>query len=79
MSKTVVQLVPEKKPPRPSKAAITKLKEDPTLAGDFDAKFGAGSAALHLNQTAELTELMRELIEIEGELCDKIGELVALM
>ena len=79
MTKTVVKLVPEKKPPRPTKMAIAKLKEDPTLAGDFDAKFGAGAAAVHLNQTAELTELMRDLIEIQGELCDKIAELVDLM
>jgi hypothetical protein len=77
----VVKLKPvaENKTLRPTRAAIAKLKEDPTLAGDFDQKFGAGSAALHLNQTVDLTEMMGELVERMGELCDKIEELIEVV
>jgi hypothetical protein len=44
-------------------SAGIRTSVDPSLAGEFDAKFGAGSAALHLQQTAEMTDLLHDLLK----------------
>jgi hypothetical protein len=61
---TVVKLKPVTenqmaRPPRPSKAAIAYLKSDPTRAPEFDAKYGTGTAAPRLQQTAELIDTVK--------------------
>ena len=82
----IVKLVTTAKAPRPPKAAIAALRDDPALAPEFDAKYGPGSAARYLYGTAEMTALMGDLLEriddlvaANEELVDQVGELVAQM